>query len=190
MSVSRHSAVSVTGFSLSMIGLQWSPPEPERKIVRELLIFLADRRVLFNDFTLEVESQVIHSLNDIRCELTSALQRLADDAPATPPVNQMRGACRRFLDHRWPEFHVMHPMAHDAMGPNFFLALGELRATFGRSIAELSVLGDTRSWREPGLSGIGRDTAGCLGSVLAWCAAQGFRVRPQNRLVGHLILEG
>ncbi len=130
----------ITGFSLPIGGVQWNPPEPERKIVRELLIFLADRRVLFNDFTLEVEGEVVHSLNDIRRELTNALQRLADEALAVPAINQMRGACRRFLDHRWPDVRVFHPMAHDPMGPNFFIALGELRATFGRSIAELSAL--------------------------------------------------
>jgi hypothetical protein len=131
----------ITGISTPMLGLQWSAPEPERKVVRDLLIFFADRRVLFNDFMLEVEGEVIHSLNDIRHELTGALQRLADDAPAVPAINQMRGACRRFLDRRWPDVRVCRPMPHDEdMGPNFFLALGELRATFGRAIAELSAL--------------------------------------------------
>ena len=129
---------------LSIWGAQWNPPEPEQKVVRDLLIFLGDRRMLFNSYDLEVAGDVVWSLGEIRKELVKALRRLGDDARANGPIRQMSGASHRFLDGHRPEIRFHGPggrdFGHGECGPEFFVALGELRATFGRSIAELSAI--------------------------------------------------
>ncbi|HXF79432.1 MAG TPA: hypothetical protein VN598_11255 [Usitatibacter sp.] len=38
----------LNGVSIPIFGVQWVPTEPERKIVRDVLIALEDRRVLYN----------------------------------------------------------------------------------------------------------------------------------------------
>jgi hypothetical protein len=137
----------LSGFSLPIIGggLQWVPTESERDTVRKLLAFLEDRRTLYVEYCLEIEDQVAYSVLQIREELTKALQTLPDDSKANGPVRAMRAACRKFLTEPHPEFrnlarHAHRPWGHLDLegGPGFFVALGELRATFGAQIATLA----------------------------------------------------
>jgi len=104
-------------------------PEPQRKVVRGLLAFLEDRRVLYNPYNIEIEREVSESVLEIRRELTRAIQALPEDSPAAPALRAMRAACREYLDgfQRLP-----HHMG-------FMLALGELRAHFGLQIAFLAI---------------------------------------------------
>lgn len=140
-------ASRVSGFSLPVIGggLQWTPTEQERDIVRKLFAFLEDRRALYVDYCLEIEDQVAQSVLQIRKELTETLQALPDESNAVGPVRAMRAACRRFLTEPHPDFrnlarHAYRPWGRmDVEGsPGFFVALGELRATFGAQIATLA----------------------------------------------------
>ena len=137
----------LSGFSLPVIGggVQWTPTKPERDIVRELLAFLEDRRVLYVDYCLEIEREVTHSVTQIREELTKALQALPDNSKSAGPIRAMRAACRKFLTEPHPDFRnlVRHGYGprHDTDmegSPGFFVALGELRATFGSQIAALA----------------------------------------------------
>jgi len=140
-------ASRVSGFSLPVIGggLQWTPTEPERDIVRKLLAFLEDRRALYVDYCLEIEDLVTQSVLQIREELTRTIQALPDDSKVAGPVRAMRAACRRFLTEPHPDFrnlahHGYRPWDRMDMegSPGFFVALGELRATFGAQIAALA----------------------------------------------------
>jgi hypothetical protein len=138
----------ITGFSTPLGGVQWEPPEDERKVARAFLTFLEDRRVLFNPYQLEVEEQVIQSLLTIREKATDALARLTDRSQATAPIKAIRAACRRFLDEphadyrhlehrRWPRADLDRATGRTDSG--FFVALGELRATVGMQVAALAV---------------------------------------------------
>ena len=93
----------LTGFSTPFLGVSWKPLEPEREVIRRLLNFLEDRRVLFNPYTLEVEGQVVESVTEIRQRLTRVLDELPEGSHAVPGVKAMRAACRRFLDEPHPE---------------------------------------------------------------------------------------
>jgi len=86
----KELASRLTGVSLPVFGVSWNPPEPERKIVRETLVFLEDRRALYNDFAHEIEDQVAQSVLQIRTELTNAIRRLSEDAEAGVP-NKITG---------------------------------------------------------------------------------------------------
>lgn len=122
----------ITGISIPICGVSWNPPPSERQIVRETFVFLEDRRVLYNDFAYEMESEVVDSVLAIRAELTAALKRLPEASEAAPSFRAMRAACREYLDgtrgHRghWNHF-------------TFTTQLGRLRAMVGVQVAYLAV---------------------------------------------------
>ena len=147
----------LSGLSLPVIGggIQWTPTESEREIVRKLLAFLEDRRVLYVDYRLEVEHEVTDSVKQIRDELTKGLQDLPAESKSAGPIRAMRAACRKFLTEPHPNFrnlmrHGYGPRHHMDMDgdPGFFVALGELRATFGIQIAALAFTHDIDVERE------------------------------------------
>ncbi len=126
----KELASRLTGVSVPIFGVSWNPPEPERKVVRDVLVFLEDRRALYNDFAHEIEQEVAQSVLQIRSELTAAIRRLSEEAEAASSFRAMRAACREYLTstgHRHPRF--FGSMAE----------LGRLRAIFGMHVAYLAV---------------------------------------------------
>ena len=142
--MARSIAHRLTGFSIPVFGVQWNPPADEQDIVRRLFVALEDRRVLFVPEYLEVPSEVTASVLRIRELLTERLQELPKDSAAAGSIRAMRAACRRFLDEPRPNFRNIHPnrraewIEREEFDPGFFVALGELRATFGTHIAALA----------------------------------------------------
>jgi len=131
----------ITGFSVPGFGLQWSPPEDERKTVRALLTYLEDRRVLYTPENLEVMGEVEQSVLTIRQRCTEALSQLPEQSPAVACVRMIRAACRTFLGQPRADFRNLYPrdFGLDRHGAGFFTALGELRARIGVQIAILAV---------------------------------------------------
>jgi hypothetical protein len=146
MAKSRSTGRRITGTGISALGVGASvsttSTTTDRDIVQALVTFLEDRRALFNPDYLEIESQVAWSVTEIRKELTEALQQLDPNSPAVAPVRVMRGACRRYLDEPHQQFRHLdyEPGRHREGTPGFFLALGELRATFGIEVKRLDDL--------------------------------------------------
>lgn len=140
--VTAATARRITGISTPLGGLQWADPGPsDGDVVRRLLIFLEDRRVLFNPTDLEVVSQVEHSVHEIRAECTKTLQALAPKVFAVTPIRSIREGCRRFHDDQAEEFRFFGSFGrhrdHDG-SPGFFTALGTFRATIGYQVALLA----------------------------------------------------
>jgi hypothetical protein len=136
--LSRLSSLSALGF-----GAGFKFQESEQGVVREVIIFLEDRRVLYVDYCLEVESEVVQSVLSIRKELTGALKRVKPDTPASNAFNIMRTECRRFLAGPRADFRNIGdrgPHGRAGMDAAFFEALGKLRAVFGQQLAELAAL--------------------------------------------------
>lgn len=122
-------ARSLTGFSTPVFGVSWNPPADERETVRQFIVFLEDRRVLFNPYDIEMPEYVDRSIIEIRQHLTELLGTLDENSKACEHIRAMRAACRKFLDkttktHLTPRFFRGENM-------EFFSALGELRAIFG-----------------------------------------------------------
>jgi len=134
-------AKSLTGISTPFFGVSWNPPETDREIVRKLITFLEDRRVLYNPYEIEDLRFVGQSLIEIRKKLTSSLQRIGDNPEISPHLRAMRAACRKYLDEvsnrsRWEYLYRQFAIIK-AVG--CFAALGELRGVFGIHIAQLAV---------------------------------------------------
>ncbi len=78
------------------------PIQADRRIVREFIIFLEDRRALYDPWSSEVPAQVTASVFQIRNELTRALQEVSEESRTRPALRLMQLACRRFLDSHSP----------------------------------------------------------------------------------------
>jgi hypothetical protein len=137
--VTAETARQITGFSTPLGGVQWADPGPsETELVRRFLLILEDRRVLYNPFQLEIESQVEHSIHQIREECTKTLQSLSASAFAVTPIRAIREAGRRFHDDQLEEFPHFDGDWPRRGRPGFFMALGAFRATVGHQVALLA----------------------------------------------------
>jgi len=143
--VTADTARRITGISFPFGGLSWADPGPsDAEIVRQFLVFLEDRRALYNPMQLEVPADVERSIHQIREQCTRTLQQLGPDAFAVGPLRMVREAGRRFHDdcqEEFPHFHREwdgpHRHGRDA-GPGFFVALGAYRATVGHQVVLLA----------------------------------------------------
>lgn len=128
----KQLASRITGVSLPIFGMSWEPPVSEREIVRSLLVFLEDRRAFHHHHWVEVEHEVVDSVQLVRAELTRALQQLPEDSKAVPFLKSMRAACREYLDAIGPRREHYGRFEHVA-------ELGRLRTIIGTNVAYLAV---------------------------------------------------
>jgi hypothetical protein len=137
-------ASRLTGFSIPIFGISWTPPTPDVVEARKVHIFLEDRRVLYNPLEVEVPEHCIDSVLQIRQFLTDVLGEggIGDELAAN--LQAMRAACRRFLgssgsfdaSRNVVDMHGIFITPHDI---GFNQALGELRSVFGLHIAQIAV---------------------------------------------------
>jgi hypothetical protein len=129
----------LTGFSVPIAGVSWTPPVDELDLARRLLVFLADRRALYQPYEQENENYVIRSVLEIRQRLTTDLENISSDSVLSQSLLAMRAACRQFLDETQDQRHNRHWHAHETV---LYTSLGQLRTLFGFQIARLSVAFD------------------------------------------------
>lgn len=132
--LSRIGGVSAFGFGVSL-----KLPEADRTIVRELLVFLEDRRALYVGAIWEQPQHVVASVLEMRKELTTALKRVSDKSPAQEGCRLMRAACREFLEKN--DGQGAFAGRSNSTGwqeEEFLISLGAMRATFGHQIALLA----------------------------------------------------
>jgi hypothetical protein len=130
---------SVDGVEVPLIGagLSWDLSRVPRTIAEEVVAVLEDRRVLYNPYHWEVAEFAARSVDDIRKTLTDAIGRLDRTDPLCIELQQMRAACRRFLDEV-QGIDVRHldlnPRWFDSDALTFLLALGDLRGRIGEHL--------------------------------------------------------
>lgn len=113
-------------------GLGWEWVESEGEVVRQLIVYLEDRRALYEHHHLEMGYHVVQSVLDIRRELTDTLQRLSADSGAAFSVRAMRDACHNFLRVS------QGPPPAWGMNEEVIMALGELRGVFAVYVSGLA----------------------------------------------------
>jgi hypothetical protein len=135
-------ASRLTGFSIPVFGVSWTPPEADRAVARRVITFLEDRRVLYVPSEMEVPDYCVRSVLEIRAYLTSELQRIPSEKDLAQSLRAMRTACRKFLDTVQADDlgivvrHANYP-GHWASW-KFNGAVGELRGVFGLHIASIA----------------------------------------------------
>lgn len=133
----------LTGISIPVFGISWTPPASERDAAKRVVAFLEDRRVLYNPSELEVPEHCVRSIVDIRRYLTEELQKIDGDVELAKQLRAMRAACRKFLDtvQAPNDYHniVEHGFSRGHFASWVFLsALGELRGVFGLHLAQIA----------------------------------------------------
>jgi len=122
----------LTGISLPIIGgASWIPPANEQDIAARLLVFLEDRRALFNPFPMEIGPHVVDSVLEIRKRIVKDLETVDRSRVLGESLTAMGAACRVFLDK-------IGDRSSRHLDPLFTTHLGELRALFGIHIARLA----------------------------------------------------
>jgi hypothetical protein len=138
--VTAKAARRITGISGPWGGVSWADPGPsDAEIVRQFILFLEDRQVLYNAFNLELTSEVEHSIHGIRQKCTETLQALPQKVFAVLPIRAIREAGRRFHDDQRESFRFFdHRWSQPDGSPGFFAALGAFRSTVGQQVALLA----------------------------------------------------
>lgn len=142
----KEIAGKITGFSCPIFGISWNPPKLEIETAAKIIIFLEDRRVLYNPYELESPSHCQESVIRIREFLTEQLYNTDKDSELGKIIRGMRSACRKFLDstqkspfrkeiERGTGIHLSMGMTME-----FYSGIGELRGTMGILIGKLLVM--------------------------------------------------
>jgi len=143
----REIASRIDGISTPLGGVSWTPPTPDSEVVQRLLLFLEDRRVLYEPYEVEMPEHCIESVFKIRAFLTLLLDEGGISTELSAAFRGLRGACREFFRQirvRSDSRGLVLP--EGAGGPQwgmtdleFNQALGELRAAFGLQVGRLAV---------------------------------------------------
>ena len=129
----------LTGASLGSVGAQWEQKDDDREIARRVLNLLADRRLLWKDFTVEVEEHCVASAIQIRRELGRHLDNPEISVPLAARVRLLQTLFRSFIDELGPyggdqPHHRWSSVGTDPLS----MALGRLRALVGVQIGALA----------------------------------------------------
>lgn len=97
---SKEIKLKFTGFSTAIFGSSLDFSETEKTVIQNLFIKLEDKRVLYAPYELESVVGTIRSVNLIRDDLNSSLERLGINAidQTIRSIKDMRRACRKYLD--------------------------------------------------------------------------------------------
>jgi hypothetical protein len=132
----------ITGFSIPVFGISWSPPEAQRAIAKRILAVLEDKRVLYRLSEFEYPDACERSIEDIRAKLTDEIGKLETDTELAKALRGMRSACRAFLDSVQASRLIVHRLSeyqYPAKHWEFIEALTSLRKDFGYRVATLAV---------------------------------------------------
>lgn len=131
----------LTGISCPFFGISWNPPETDRSIARRVILFLEDKRVLYNPSDLELPRHCVESVIGIREFLTNEMIQAQDNSKLFGYIKAMRIACRKFLNTiSSKDIRFLDEARYNGNFSSwvFGSALGELRGTFGNMIAQIS----------------------------------------------------
>lgn len=122
-------------FSIFGASATWEVTKENKATARKIINFLEDRRLLFGprgehpndpEYCLESAKQIREYLGE-QLQVGNPGQRL------TQAIQEMRRACRRFIDRAGPEANNFRQERD-----SFLVAVAELRTTFGFYIAALA----------------------------------------------------
>lgn len=128
----------LTGGSSPFGGAQWERKDDDREIARRVLNLLADRRMLWKDFSMEIEEHCVSSADHVRKQLAVHLDNPEIGAELARRVQLLQRLFRDFMgevgpaggdwDRNW------RPMGTDPLS----MALGRLRGLVGVQVGDLA----------------------------------------------------
>jgi len=131
----------LNGISTPVFGVSWNPNKTDNDQAREIIVFLEDRRVLYNPSEMEMPDHCVHSVLEIRRFITQKVASV-QSVDLQESLRAMRASCRKFLDVVGSNEDIVkfgHHSGHWASW-EFNSAIGELRGVFGIHIARIAVM--------------------------------------------------
>ena len=138
----REISSRLTGFSIPLFGVQWTPPEADRTVVRRVLSFLQDRPVLSEPSEYEHPDTCAESVEAIREQLNEEIDQLESSSQLSKSLRAMSNACRSFLNTVQKKTLVVARLSdypYPAKHWEFIEALEGLRKDIGYRLAVLAV---------------------------------------------------
>ena len=129
----------MTGGSVGPFGgAQWERKDDDQEIARRVLNLLADRRMLWKDFSAEIEEHCLQSANLARQELGKNLDNPEISSELARRLQLLQRLFRDFVDEVGPAGaewdRPLRPMGTDPLS----VALGRLRGLVGVQIGEIA----------------------------------------------------
>lgn len=128
----------LTGVSSPFGGAQWESKIDDGEIARRVLNLLADRRMLWKDFSLEIEEQCVASADHARARLGVILDNPEIGAELARRVKLLQRLFRDFMGEVGPAGgngdRSLRPMGTDPLS----MALGRLRGLVGVQVGDLA----------------------------------------------------
>jgi hypothetical protein len=112
----------------------------ERQVIRNLFVYLEDRRAIWAPVTILPRKAEL-SVDEVRDELTKAIQKLPDTSKAIEPLRKMRGACRDFLDaietnYGWETFEGERHLLYEIFAQEVAAMAAEFDVTLSSELDE------------------------------------------------------
>lgn len=128
-----------TGVTFGAAGVQWERKDDDREIASRVLNLLADRRMLWKDFSLEVEEHCVKSANQIRRDLGSHLDNPEISDHLASRIRVLQSLFRAFVDEIGPGGDDPGCYRWRSAGTDpLSMALGRLRGLVGVQIGVLA----------------------------------------------------
>jgi hypothetical protein len=125
------------GVSAPIGGLQWERKDDDREIARRVLNLLADRRMLWKDFTVEIEEHCVASANRVREQVGMHLDNPEIGANLDRRLQLLQRLFRDFVDTTGPAGEEWARHRTPGTDP-LSMALGRLRGLVGIQVGELA----------------------------------------------------
>ena len=124
---------------ISPWGAQWERKDDDREIARRVLNLLADRRMLWRDYSREIEEHCVQSASYARAQLGALLDNPEISADMARCVKALQAAFRAFMNEVGPDEDTRRDhWGHGAGTDPLSMALGRLRGIVGVLVGELA----------------------------------------------------
>lgn len=128
----------ITGVSALWGGTQWERKDDDKEIARRVLNLLADRGMLWKDYSIEIEEECVSSADHVRKELGRHLDNPEISPELAGRVKLLQRLFRDFMGevgtHGTGWDREYRPIGTDPLS----MALGRLRGLVGVQVGELA----------------------------------------------------
>lgn len=131
----------LTGIGNAAFSLQWERKDDDAELVRRVLNLLQDRRLLWQDFSLEIQEHCVASADQIRKSLLEHMNNPEISPHLESRLRALQGYFRAFMTEVGDDDHIRRHMRPHATDP-LSEALGRLRALVGVEIGALAAIYD------------------------------------------------
>jgi hypothetical protein len=122
---------------VSLWGVQWEPKDDDREIARRVLSLLEDRRMLWKDFSLEIEEHCVQSATRTRQQLGELLNGPDASDGLRAQIKALQACFRTFMDEAGDGSHWRQWHSGDGTD-RLSVALGKLRGAVGVQVGMLA----------------------------------------------------